>query len=324
MDEERTLSTIKKILLEKNVSDPFKVAREILFLYNIAAKGMSYNEDILISCVEKVLSKNDNMEDYKENEEINYYRKAANIKLEPNIVKLRRKSVSGKRANINENDIQFYDKDSQTFAMLYNILEKSLLFQFLNPKQRRKFVWCMAPLTVENNVNLINQDDEGDKMYFVEDGEFDIYKDGEVVGKVCNGAVFGEVALLYNVPRTATVRSVRISKVWFITQGCYMALKIVDEMKKRDFLEKRLGEMKELKFKDKKTFLKVVNGSKRVFFREGTRIEIKKDYFLLVTDDGVINDKKGVAKVCVGDFIELDGLVAVSEIEGFLVPSSFT
>ena len=56
---------------------------------------------------------------------------------------------------------------------------------------------------------IVTQGDVGENFYFIERGECDVIKEGEgVVSKLGKGDYFGEVALLNDLPRQATVQAV--------------------------------------------------------------------------------------------------------------------
>lgn len=44
------------------------------------------------------------------------------------------------------------------------------------------------------------------KKFFFSDGEFEVLKETNVLGKMAAGRAFGELAILYNCTRTASVR----------------------------------------------------------------------------------------------------------------------
>jgi CRP-like cAMP-binding protein len=79
-------------------------------------------------------------------------------------------------------------------------------------------------------------------MYVIEDGEFEVLYSGEVVGLLKSGKAFGETALMYNCPRTATIRCKTPSKLWAIDRETFRRIIMTESIKRRalyqDFLSK--------------------------------------------------------------------------------------
>ena len=70
---------------------------------------------------------------------------------------------------------------------------------------------------------VIRQGDIGDRFYVVDAGEFEIVIDGERVRVQGEGEFFGEIALLQDMPRTATVRALTDGAVWALDQEEFLA-----------------------------------------------------------------------------------------------------
>lgn len=83
---------------------------------------------------------------------------------------------------------------------------------------------------------VVRQGDHGDKFYVVARGtvQVDVNTDGQVSSSVCGpGDIFGEIALLENIPRTATVRALDPLTVYTLSREDFQDL------------QSRAGELKE-------------------------------------------------------------------------------
>ena len=86
----------------------------------------------------------------------------------------------------------------------------NFLFQNLSAEGRKEVLDSMERKEVSAEEAVITQGAEGDYFYVVETGEFDVFVEGKNEGKpvfhYAPGASFGELALMYNAPREATVK----------------------------------------------------------------------------------------------------------------------
>ncbi len=78
-------------------------------------------------------------------------------------------------------------------------------------------------LSVAAGTDVIRQGDVGDRFYVVESGSFEIRVDDRRIDTTEAGGFFGEIALLHDVPRTATVRATTEAQVWALDQEEFLA-----------------------------------------------------------------------------------------------------
>jgi hypothetical protein len=65
----------------------------------------------------------------------------------------------------------------------------------------------LVPLRFEAGTEIVRQGDPGDRFYLVVEGDVEVTADGQPVSDLHAGEYFGEIALLRDVPRTASVRA---------------------------------------------------------------------------------------------------------------------
>jgi MFS family permease len=87
----------------------------------------------------------------------------------------------------------------------FDLLQAVPMFGLLPQPTLEQLSRDLVPVDFDADAEIVRQGDEGDLFYLVAQGSVDIVKDGQVITSTGEGGYFGEIALLRDVPRTATV-----------------------------------------------------------------------------------------------------------------------
>jgi cAMP-dependent protein kinase regulator len=109
-----------------------------------------------------------------------------------------------------------YDKTSEQADRIRGMLQKSFIFETIDEKNLEILVNAMHKVEVEDGKKLITEGENGDYLFVVDEGKLDCHKEGSTdVLKTCvGGDIFGELALLYNAPRAASVTAKAACLLW--------------------------------------------------------------------------------------------------------------
>jgi len=88
---------------------------------------------------------------------------------------------------------------------------------------------------------IIPPGDEGDNFYVIDQGEVEIFVNGELATTIGEGGSFGELALIYGTPRAATVRAKTDVKLWGIDRDSYRRILMGSTIRKRKMYEEFLS-----------------------------------------------------------------------------------
>jgi hypothetical protein len=86
-------------------------------------------------------------------------------------------------------------------------LRATPMFAPLAPSTVERLSANLVPVELAAETSIIRQGDRGDRFYIVDEGEVAVEIDGHPVRTQGPGSSFGEIALLRDVPRTASVRA---------------------------------------------------------------------------------------------------------------------
>ena len=154
----------------------------------------------------------------------------------------RRQSVSAERYDPEEDDDDdikiVHPKSDDQRLRLIEAVSGILIFRCLDSDQMNEVIDAMFERRVEPGSHVIEQGDDGDNFYVIESGTFDVYvKTNNGVDKKVytfeNHGSFGELALLYNMPRSATVVSVDEGTLWAMDRKSFRRIVLKSAFRKR-------------------------------------------------------------------------------------------
>ncbi len=159
----------------------------------------------------------------------------------------RRRAVAAPSYDPNQEDdteVVFHEKTEQQLEQLKNDVKSILLFKSVDSGQLTVLLNAMFERKVDEGETVIQQGDDGDNFYIIHEGKFDIFvkngTDNKLVMQLDGKGSFGELALLYNCPRAATIIAKSPGKLWCLDQSAFRKIVVTAAAKKRRIFEELL------------------------------------------------------------------------------------
>uniref|UniRef100_A0A8D3EE99 cAMP-dependent protein kinase type I-alpha regulatory subunit n=1 Tax=Scophthalmus maximus TaxID=52904 RepID=A0A8D3EE99_SCOMX len=143
---------------------------------------------------------------------------------------------------------------------------------------------------------VIQQGDEGDNFYVIDQGEMDVYVNSEWMTSISEGGSFGELALIYGTPRAATVRAKSNVKLWGIDRDSYRRILMGSTLRKRKMYEEFLSKVSILESLDKWERLTVADALEKVQFEDGQKIVVQgepgDEFFIILEGTAAVLQRR--------------------------------
>ncbi|TVY82720.1 cAMP-dependent protein kinase regulatory subunit, partial [Lachnellula suecica] len=203
----------------------------------------------------------------------------------------RRTSVSAESLNptASSNDNwspPFHKKTPEQLARLQKSISGNFLFSHLDDEQSAQVLGALVEKPIPaKGIKVITQGDQGDFFYVVEKGSFDVYVNptgalepgmdglGKKVATIEPGGSFGELALMYNAPRAATVMSADAGcTLWALDRITFRRILMDSTFQRRRLYESFLEEVEILSTLTRYERSKIADALETQKFPAGTTI----------------------------------------------------
>uniref|UniRef100_A0A8I3SCJ3 cAMP-dependent protein kinase type II-alpha regulatory subunit n=1 Tax=Canis lupus familiaris TaxID=9615 RepID=A0A8I3SCJ3_CANLF len=184
--------------------------------------------------------------------------------------------VADAKADSESEDDVIHPKTDQQRCRLQEACKDILLFKNLDQEQLSQVLDAMFERTVKVDEHVIDQGDDGDNFYVIERGTYDILvtKDNQTrsVGQYDNRGSFGELALMYNTPRAATIVATSEGSLWGLDRVTFRRIIVKNNAKKRRMFESFIESVPLLKSLEMSERMKIVDVIGEKAYKDGERI----------------------------------------------------
>lgn len=172
-----------------------------------------------------------------------------------------------------------YPKTPEQEKAIKEKMENNFLFGSLNPIEKKKILDAVQAVKYNAGDVIIKEGDEGDSFYIVENGALDCTKvlsegaEPTFLKEYAPGESFGELALLYNAPRAATITGKSATcELWSLDRSTFNNIIKRAVQKKREKYDDFLEKVEILKCMEKYERTKIADAFKEQWFNEGDYI----------------------------------------------------
>ena len=118
--------------------------------------------------------------------------------------------------------------DAKHVEFLSGVLPRISIFAPLNHDQIRKLLYFISVVKFEEGEVIMKRGDDGDRFYVIHEGSVEATAEGllgkSVIREMGPGDFFGELALLLNQPRSATIECLEETYCYSMDQGSFSQL----------------------------------------------------------------------------------------------------
>ena len=174
------------------------------------------NNEIVANSIVETEGKNNN-ENKNKNDKKAHARKKEKISIVS-------KNKHQKSSNLEKKVLELIHKNNpnkEDYDMIYQIISKHFFMQTLSDQAKNEIIITMSLQKVKKDTILFKQGEPGTYWYIVHEGTFSLYINNEFKKNLSKGDSFGELALMNDAPRSATVKANSDCQVWTLKREVF-------------------------------------------------------------------------------------------------------
>jgi cAMP-dependent protein kinase regulator len=165
------------------------------------------------------------------------------------------------------------------------------IFQHLTEKECSRLIAAMELIHVDQGSLIIKQGDVGDYLYILKNGKLSFIVDRKEVGSTEEPkSIFGELALLYDAPRAATVKAMTDCDVYRVSQHAFRRIQAAHVLEGDEETNNLLKETKLFQGLDQEYIEAIATSLIKHKYKKGDVIVTKGEEitFLLIVKEGEV------------------------------------
>uniref|UniRef100_T1J2D2 cGMP-dependent protein kinase n=1 Tax=Strigamia maritima TaxID=126957 RepID=T1J2D2_STRMM len=187
---------------------------------------------------------------------------------------------------------QMHPKSTIVRELIRTAIMENDFMKNLEMGQIREIVDCMFPVEHAQGSLIIKEGDVGSIVY----GKVEVSKENKTLTTIGPGKVFGELAILYNCTRTATVKALSDCRLWAVERQCFQTIMMRTGLIRQAEYTEFLRSVPTFKSMSDDTLIKIADVLDENYFKKGEYIirqGARGDTFYIISKGQVKVTKKG-------------------------------
>ncbi|VDK53954.1 unnamed protein product [Anisakis simplex] len=142
------------------------------------------------------------------------------------VVRSKKLAVSAEPAKLDQHKakLQHHPKQAGSKQLIRDAVQKNDFLRQLAKEQVIELVECMYEMRARAGQWIIQEGEPGDRLFVVGEGQLQVSREGNALGTIGPAVVMGELAILYNCVRTASIQALTDVQLWVLDRSVFQMI----------------------------------------------------------------------------------------------------